>query len=109
MKHIFLMAVSVLLLAACSTPKYTYNFDYYDYNSGRKKAEAERLVAQAETQAVVIEESSPLRLTEEDVVASTSEKVPAPIAKPAGKKYSDMSKSEKKDLRKAVKTEVKKY
>jgi hypothetical protein len=104
------MVVSVLLLASCATPKYSYNFDYYDYNSGRKKAEAERLIAQGETtQPVIVEESSPLLLTEENVVASAAEKAPAPIAKPAAKKYSEMSKSEKKELRKAVKTEMKNY
>ena len=108
------MAVSVMLLASCAAPKYSYNFDYYDYNSGRKKAEAEKLLAQAEApQTVVVEEASPLLITEENVVASAAEKAPGPVAKPAAspiaKKYSDMSKSEKKELRKAVKTEIKNY
>lgn len=109
MKHLVTLVVSVLVLASCSTPKYTYNFDYYDYNSGRKKAEAEKVVARAEAQPVIIEEPSPLLLPEESVVASAAEKAPAPVAKPAAKKYSDMSKSEKKEVRKALKTEVKKY
>ena len=109
MKHLVTLVVSVLVLASCSTPKYTYNFDHYDYNSGRKKAEAEKLAAQTEPQVVVIEESSPLLITEENVVASAAEKAPAPVAKPAAKKYSEMSKTEKKELRKAVKTEIKKY
>lgn len=109
MKHLVTLVVSVMVLASCSTPKYTYNFDHYDYNSGRKKAEAEKLAAQAEPQPVVVEESNPLLLTEENVVASAAEKAPAPVAKPAAKKYSEMSKSEKKELRKAVKTEIKKY
>jgi hypothetical protein len=110
MKHIVTIAVSVMLLASCAAPKYSYNFDYYDYNSGRKKAEAEKALAQAETPApVVVEESNPLLITGESVVASAAEKAPAPVAKPAAKKYSDMSKSEKKELRKAVKTEIKNY
>jgi hypothetical protein len=109
MKHLVTLVVSVLVLASCSTPKYSYNFDYYDYNSGRKKAEAGKLVAQAEAQPVVLEESSPLLLSEENVVASAAEKAPAPVTKPALKKYSEMSKSEKKELRKAVKTEIKNY
>ena len=108
MKHIVTMAVSVMLLASCAAPKYSYNFDYYDYNSGRKKAEAEKIVAQAPTETIA-EEASPLLITEESVVASAAEKAPAPVAKPAAKKYSDMSKSEKKELRKAVKTEIKNY
>lgn len=109
MKHLVTLVVSVLVLASCSTPKYTYNFDYYDYNSGRKKAETERFVAQAEVVTPVSEETSPLLLSEENVVASAAEKSPAPVAKPMAKKYSDMSKSEKKELRKTVKTEIKNY
>ena len=27
---------AMLILFSCSSPKYTYNFDHYDYNSGRK-------------------------------------------------------------------------
>lgn len=114
MKHLVTLVVSVLVLTSCSTPKYTYNFDYYDYNSGRKKAEAEKSVATAEVQPSVQEttpfeeEASPLRVAEENMVASI-EKAPAPVAKPGAKKYSEMSKTEKKELRKAVKTEVKKY
>src|SRR5687768_17529173 len=33
---ITLLAVSIIW--GCSAPKYTYHFDHYDYNSGRKKA-----------------------------------------------------------------------
>ncbi|HEY0771806.1 MAG TPA: hypothetical protein VGD31_15885, partial [Sphingobacteriaceae bacterium] len=116
MKHLVTMVVSVLILASCSTPKYTYNFDYYDYNSGRKKAEAERLVATTEpssAEARAIEtknaEASPLLLSNENIVASVNETTPAPVAKTNTKKYADMSKSEKKELRKAVKTEIKNY
>ncbi len=111
MKHLVTLVVSVLVLASCSTPKYTYNFDYYDYNSGRKKAEAEKLLAQTETTSseAVEEQSSPLLLSEENVVASAAGKAPVPVAKPVAKKYSEMSKSEKKELRKAVKTEIKNY
>ena len=37
MKKYLLLIASVLLLAACSSPKYAYYFDHYDYNSGKKK------------------------------------------------------------------------
>jgi hypothetical protein len=108
MKHLVTLVISVLVLASCSTPKYTYNFDYYDYNSGRKKAEAEKSIAQAEKQTQIItEQESPLILSEESVVAS-AEKAPIAAAKPS-RKYTDMSKSEKKAFRKELKTEVKKY
>jgi hypothetical protein len=112
MKHLVTLVVSVLVLASCSTPKYTYNFDYYDYNSGRKKAEAERLVAQSETVTppAADGEVSPLSLAPEEAVASARDASPAPIAKPVpAKKYTDMSKAEKKEFRKTVKKEFKTY
>jgi hypothetical protein len=112
MKHLVTLVVSVLVLASCSTPKYTYNFDYYDYNSGRKKAEAEKLVAQNETvtPATIEDEASPLKLTPNEVVASAREESPAPVAKPvAAKKYTEMSKTEKKEFRNTVKKEFKTY
>jgi hypothetical protein len=100
MKHLLFLVVSVLLLAACSSPKYTYNFDRYDYNSGRKKADAEKALATA--LPVSTDEASPLILNEESVVASADGATIAPAAavKPVTKKYSDMSKTEKKELRK---------
>lgn len=112
MKHLVTLVVSVLVLASCSTPKYTYNFDYYDYNSGRKKAEAEKLLANNETQTPIVaeEETSPLTLTREDAVASAGEAAPIPVTKATvAKKYTDMSKSEKKEFRKTVKKEFKTY
>jgi hypothetical protein len=112
MKQLVILIVSVLMLASCSTPKYTYNFDYYDYNSGRKKAEVERLLANndLQTPAVATLETSPLVLTRENAVASAGEAAPAPVAKPAvAKKYTDMNKSEKKEFRKTVKKEFKTY
>lgn len=105
------MLISVLLVSACSSPKYTYNFDTYDYNSGRKKKEAEKEVVASQTEAPSIQAlPSPLTVSEENVVASSSPVTPAPAStlKPA-KKYGDLTKTEKKELRKAVKTEIKNY
>jgi hypothetical protein len=36
MKNILYFTVAVIFLTSCAAPKYTYNFDKYDYNSGRK-------------------------------------------------------------------------
>lgn len=118
MKNIYTLIVSLLLLAACSAPKYTYHFDHYDYNSGKRKADTGKtLVAQEpvqHTEDLAGDSKSPLHLDEEAVVASAENTTPAvnpsSINKlAASKKYTDMSKAEKKEFRKAVKSEIKKY
>lgn len=38
MKNSMLVLSVIVLLSACSSPKYAYNFDYHDYNAGKKKA-----------------------------------------------------------------------
>lgn len=119
MKNIFTLFISLLLLAACSTPKYSYHFDHYDYNSGKRKADAEKaVVAQAPAQENEVNasaEASPLTVQKDAVVAS-SEGATTPSASPTltdklalKQKYAAMSKSEKKEFRKAVKSEIKKY
>jgi hypothetical protein len=115
MRNIIPALVSILLLASCAAPKYSYNFDYYDYNSGKKHAE-KVIVTTAETTSGTIEQS-PLVLTEESLEANADnatpvELAPAPVVKDktvVGKKYSDLTKAEKKEFRKALKSEIKNY
>lgn len=118
MKNIITLLASVLLLAACSAPKYSYYFDHYDYNSGKKKAQAEKSdLAVNAPQATAGTEESPLTLEKETVVASVANDAAAPVKREvpvmekitAGKKYTDLTKAEKKEFRKALKTEVKQY
>jgi hypothetical protein len=121
MKKYLLLIVSVLMLAACSTPKYAYYFDHYDYNSGKKKSQnAESLLAQ---QMLSTPETSPLQINQEAVTASAGSRIVAlknepvkattPVLTEADKKafaekYKAMSKAEKKDFRRELKSEVKK-
>ena len=123
MKTIPLVIVSALLLAACATPKYSYNFDYHDYNSGRKAKEAEKVVVAdvsapaplPEPLEVIAEpiNESPLILTNNPVASSNSRisdaDVPAVVMdhKAFEKKYADMSRSERKEFKKALKSEIK--
>jgi len=111
-KSLFLIG-AVVLMAACSSPKYTYNFDHYDYNSGRKQ-QPEKVTAQANTP------ESPLAIQEQTLVASNEESavVLAETEKPATaaeaqanleKKYNSMSKAERKEFRKEVKQSMKEY
>jgi hypothetical protein len=108
MPKIFLLILSSLLLVACSSPKYTYNFDYYDYHSGKRGTgikpsekispivlKGEVLVADASVTPSVLKESASPAVSVEK----------APIIK----KYSDMDKAEKKAFRAEVKKEFKTY
>lgn len=115
MKHILLVLLGVLLLAACSSPKYAYYFDHYDYNSGKKKSPANAIApAQADQIEVV---STPLKIDETSVVASAAPIVVATPAAPSiseqksllAKKYSSLTKDEKKVFRKEVKSVIKDY
>lgn len=115
MKKCLLLFASVFMLAACSAPKYAYYFDHYDYNSGKKKAEApETIIAQNRLSAP---EMSPLQIDQDAVVANAESRIKkidrAPVTvkdkESFEKKYSAMSKSEKKEFKKELKSEIKKY
>jgi len=118
MKNIVTLIASVLLLAACSAPKYSYHFYHYDYNSGKRKAEAEKiLLAHKPVQldeVAPLSNDSPLKINKDAAVATT-ENAPSLTTSASvntlavEKKYSEMTKSEKKEFRKALKVEIKKY
>ena len=109
MKKVISCLMLVALLAACSSPKYTYYFDRYDYNSG-KKHNVNTTVAQTNAPAA---EASPLILEEQQVVASADNATPAPSISTKQKrdlaqKISSMTKEERKELKQTLKNEIKK-
>lgn len=119
MKQYLLLIISVLFLAACSSPKYAYYFDHYDYNSGKKDV----LTPTTELSGAVLPAPSlsPLSLDEKAVTASAESRIrpverfeTAPMAKDMSgeqallaKKYSSLTREEKKEFRKEVKSIVK--
>ena len=113
MKKYLLLLASVLLLAACSSPKYAYYFDHYDYNSGKKIAEAPAIQMAQTTMATP--EMSVLQLDREAVTASAESRIklvesaPAMVKEKAllQEKYASLSRTEKKEFRKELKSEVK--
>ena len=114
MKNIILILFGVLLLAACSAPKYTYFFDRYDYNSGRKIKTAENEVTFSKERL-----NSPLSVSEESLIASTDRTfTPVAQTQPSNavtvadkqalkEKFASMTKAEKKAFKKELKAEVK--
>lgn len=105
MKKLLYFFVSVLVVTSCSSPKYTYNFDYYDYNSGKKKPVLKETVASAKESPLTVDESTIVASAKEDVVYEPQAAV-APVSKAeAVAKLKSMTKADRKEL----KAELKKY
>lgn len=104
MKKIVTLLTGALIITACSTPKYAYYFDKYDYNSGRKPSTE---ISQH------IESKTPLALTPESLTASAEvNAAPTPVAQPVAsqqlsEKIASMTKAERKQLKKDLKTYAK--
>ncbi|HMG91290.1 MAG TPA: hypothetical protein VK589_14590 [Chryseolinea sp.] len=101
----------VLFLASCSTPRYTYNFDYYDYNSGRKE-----LPITHTNESLLNNNAEPLKLDKNELVAVTDLDERKPLQQyTAGDihasvtTHKDLSKTEKKELRNQLKEYVKNH
>lgn len=113
-KYLFL--ICTVLAAACASPKYTYYFDHYDYNSGRKS----RVEHPSLQLALPAGETSPLLIGEGDLMASAGE-TPVALKENDGpatateaksifaKKYRSMTKVERKEFRRELKKEMKNY
>lgn len=106
----YLWAVAVMVLgASCSSPKYTYHFDHYRY-------ESKRTVAPSPESPQVIPETlrneQPFTMDEKTIVASTkdetvyvAEATPSISKEEAIAIVKNMTKAEKRELKK----EIKKY
>ena len=107
MKNKLIIFVAVMCAWACSSPKYTYHFDTYDYNSGRKQVAA----TTAPVQNVTQETESPLAIDPVAFEASTgpTTEVPAQTVdtKALSEQIKSMSKSEKRQLKNDVKEAIK--
>lgn len=97
-KIIYLL--SVVLLGACSSPKYTASFNSYDTPSGY------RTVKSIETPAPVI---NPTELTASTSMAPVEIKKEVAHATEVRKTYIQMSKTERKVLRNHLRSEIKTY
>ena len=92
--------------ASCSSPKYTYHFDTYDYNAGKK---------QKVTNEITPVEESPIVFDEQTLVASVAEEVTylpevtAPMAKDGSNTNASLSKAEKREVKKEAVKAVKEY
>lgn len=107
MKRILLILAALAFMASCSSPKYTYNFDHYNYNAGKKKTSSvNEVVANDGPQAI-----QPEMLTASATVETPAAEITLPTteakAAPVKKTYAQMTKTERKELRTHLKAEVK--
>lgn len=107
MKRTLLVLAGLAFMAACSSPKYTYNFGHYNYNAGKKHTSSNtEFVANEGLKAI-----QPDLLTASVSNEVNNEEMASPIveAKATSKKstYAQMTKTERKALRTFLKTEVK--
>lgn len=106
MKRTLLYLAAIVFMASCSAPKYSYNFDHYNYNAGKKKASGD---------INVVKNDGPQAIQPELLTASTSNVIEiaevAPTveskAAPVKKTYVQMTKVERKELRTYLKAEIK--
>ena len=103
MKNKLLLLVSVVVLGSCSAPKYTYKFDYQDYNAGRKERQAMKEVA-ANPGPVEIQ---PEALVAEGPVVSSQVEAAEPSTSASSAAPLTMTKAEKKGMVKELKQAMK--
>lgn len=103
----YISLVSVILLASCSAPQYTYYFDHYDY-AGKKNRET---VAQnsVQDQPLATAAQPTLVASADDTHVYVAETVTPSVVEyeKVVKNINALSKEEKRELKKAVKKYVK--
>ena len=108
----FFIAAAFLTLAACSAPTYTYNFDHYDYSSGKKLPTQNSVAHDVPNETV-----SPLTFSNKELLASASPTVVVPeeiktssfSQEEKADRYKNMSKRERTDFKKELRSEIKNY
>jgi hypothetical protein len=120
MRHNILLLFAIVITASCSTPKYTYHFDHYDYNAGKRKQqidllEEKKILVNEFHQAVLVQEETLLASTSDEVIViyeeskSYTTNLEAVAAAETKKQDAEMSKAEKREVRKKFRNDLKEY
>lgn len=113
MKKIALPLLAIVLLAACSAPKYAYHFDHYDYPTAKASKTVSLVTPEAEMESGV----ELFQPDQQGLIASSSTEPAlnlAPIAKDetikaAAQQFAALSKAEQKEVRKEMVQSVREY
>ena len=106
MKIRLLSLACVALCAACSAPKMAYKFDHHDYNAGRKTKDLKEEVA-SNPGPLPVQTESLIAMEPTKEESASIESIEKPVVVAEGKTYEDMSKKERRELRKEFKKEIK--
>lgn len=106
MKIRLISLACVALCLACSAPKTAYKFDYHDYNSGRKAKDAKEEVASNPGPLPVRAEQLVAMEPVKEEATTSIESVEKPVLATPAKAYEDMSKKERRELRREFKKEI---
>jgi hypothetical protein len=112
MKKIVVLLAGAVLFAACSSPRYSYYFDHYDYNSGKKTATAARAMeapvnTQLTDESLLVLQKETLQASAEPDLIASSESVTRVNKPMPTEKISVRSKTEIKALKKKLITQIK--
>jgi hypothetical protein len=108
MKIRLLSLACVALCAACSAPKMAYKFNYHDYNAGRKAKDVKQEVASNPGPAPVAADELIAMEPVKETPNASIETVETPvIVTPATRTYEDLSKKERRELRREFRKEIK--
>ena len=108
MKFRQILLSAFVFVTACSSPKYVYHFDHYDYNSG-KKVDAPREDLMEENPFALDEKTLVVSSTIEPVAISEKKEAPYSSVKEVAEKFKTMSKQEKKVFRKELRRDLLNY
>ena len=111
MNKFLTLVVAVIMMASCSSPKYTYHFDHYDYNSGKKNNTQASVLVNRQTDAIfsVDQETLVASADKDAVLISESVSGVATESESVSKAYKEMSKGERKEFRRELREEMKNY
>ncbi|HLT72418.1 MAG TPA: hypothetical protein VKZ75_07180 [Cyclobacteriaceae bacterium] len=117
----YLIPLAAIFMAGCSSQKYAYHFDKFDYNIGKHNTSSEFVaVADEALPEAPLFTEDPLKLHSEALTASadnskivlpaSTESQEAPVAEESpARSYKEMSRAERKEFRKEAKALIKTY
>lgn len=106
-----LFLLALVTLASCSSPKYTYHFDKYDYSNGKSKnaakSEVDGVLRSAEVAPITASEQTLLASAADEVTYLPTEQVL--LSDNTDRKFTVLTKEEKREIRKEAVKSIKEY